>query len=293
MLQWYSSGLAAEYQKLQGDETAQRLFLENEYDLADAALQTYLNNVLLNVEEYNESTIRSLTANATDLYNKAKEGGANVGDGLIAGMDEKQPGVTTSITNVSNAIVNGLKNKMDMRSPSKVMNGYGRNIVQGLAAGMEAEKRNAGDTATSVGSWITNAFRWVFGIHSPSAVMRDEVGKQMMLGWAAGIEDNKKLVSSAIDGVVPDTLSSVLSLDVTRNFYDVARSAGSSTPPSQGSSEYRGVNIDYDRLGASVASALSGQGNVYLDGKKVGLITAKYVSSVLANNVVTLQRSGA
>jgi len=284
-LNWYSSGLAQKYQELRGDETAQRQFLENEYLLADAALTTYLNNVLLGVEEYNESTVRSLTANATDLYNKAKEGGINVGDGLIAGIDQKQPGVTTSITSIGNAVVNGLKTKMGIKSPSTVMKGLGQNIVQGLEDGMNSKSESASETASGIGSLLVKTFKNIFGIKSPSTVMRDQIGKQMMQGWANGIEDNKKLVSGAIDGVVPDTLNSALSLDVTRNFYDVARSAATYEPARRSQS-----SVD---SAASIIGALPPvQLTINLDGKKIGQGTAKYVSDAIANKATVKMRSG-
>jgi hypothetical protein len=101
----------------------------------------------------------------------------------------------------------------------------GSNIVQALAAGMENERRAAGTKATSIGSWIIQAFKNVFGIHSHSAVMRDQIGKNIMGGWADGITDNADMVTKAINGVMPDTVST--SVNVTRNFNDKTGNGGS------------------------------------------------------------------
>ena len=48
---------------------------------------------------------------------------------------------------------------------------------------------------------IESAFKNFFGIHSPSQLMQDEIGKQMMLGWAAGVDKNGKAVENASEKV--------------------------------------------------------------------------------------------
>jgi hypothetical protein len=239
-LDWYSSGLQQKYQELQGDETAQRQFLEKEYALADSALETYLNNVLSGTEEFNESTLRGLAASATNLYNKAKEAGANIGSGLILGMDQQKPGVTSSIGGVGDVVVNTLKSKMQSHSPSLVMKTIGGDIVKGLSAGMDAERRNAGNTATSIGDWITRAFKTVFGIHSPSKVMYDDVGGNIMLGLVNGITDRKNAVSDALNGILPDSVSPSVS------FGALAERSYAETETGSGSSKVVSVQYTYN-----------------------------------------------
>jgi hypothetical protein len=77
-----------------------------------------------------------------------------------------------------------------------------------------------------------------------------------------------------------------LSMDVSRNFYDLASTAATSSKATQASG--------YGALGESIASAIpAAQITIELDGKKVGQGTAKYVSDVIANSATVKMRSGA
>ncbi len=274
VLSWYSSGLQQKYAELQGDQTAQREFLQKEYRLADAALRKYLDNVFAGVEEYNESTVRSLTANATDLYNKAKEGGVNVGDGLIAGMDAKKPGVTTSISDISSAIVTKLKDSMGIKSPSKVMKGIGENVVQGLEDGMNAKKSSVSLVAASIGNMLVETWKSIFGIKSPSTVMRDEIGKQLVTGLALGVTENARLVDKALGSVIPDASNM---LDAVGNFNRV------SGPVSVTGKSSLTVSLDdsaLDRLAAKLADVINLDGAaVVLNDREMGRWVRKVVTA--------------
>jgi polyhydroxyalkanoate synthesis regulator phasin len=130
-------------------------------------------------------------------------------------------------------------------SVSSGSQGYriGSNLIQALAAGMENERRNAGSKATSIGSWIIQAFKNVFGIHSRSKVMYDEVGENVMLGITDRIADGKKTVANLLNGILPDSLSSSLSLGVTRDYLGGERARTSTEAGGGGSPKV--VNVQY------------------------------------------------
>ena len=154
VLSWYASETGQKFQEMQGDQQAQRQFLENEYEIAVAAFSTYLTNVADGTEEFNETTLRSLAANASSLYEKGKELGANVSDGFVVNLkgQDTQFKLGGAIGDVTNFIVTKFKNLLGIKSPSKVMEeDIARNTMLGWAGGI---KKYAGMVSDAFGSII-------------------------------------------------------------------------------------------------------------------------------------------
>lgn len=100
------------------------------------------------------------------------------------------------------------------------MKDIGKNIVEGLWNGINNAKDWVLGKISGFVDSITSGIKNFFGIHSPSRVMRDEIGKNLMLGMADGISKNAssvltemKLVSSKIANT--DMLIPPLSIDRT------------------------------------------------------------------------------
>lgn len=82
---------------------------------------------------------------------------------------------------------------------SKIVD-VGKNIVAGIWQGIS---NSASWLLAKVKEWcgdILKGIKSFFGIHSPSTVFRDQVGKNLVLGLAQGIDDNKsKVITSAVN----------------------------------------------------------------------------------------------
>ncbi len=88
--------------------------------------------------------------------------------------------------------------------------GLGRNIIEGLINGMGAMGGALWTAAKNLAKKALNAIKSFLGIKSPSRRMRDEVGKFVPLGVAAGITENLSPVSSAMDTLAGVTASRTL-----------------------------------------------------------------------------------
>jgi phage-related minor tail protein len=73
----------------------------------------------------------------------------------------------------------------------------GEDIIQGLIDGVGAMKDKLLAKAEGIAEKVKKVFTGLFDIHSPSRWMRDEIGKNLMLGLAKGIEDNSKYAEKA------------------------------------------------------------------------------------------------
>lgn len=78
----------------------------------------------------------------------------------------------------------------------------GMQLIEGLGEGLVAGVESIGSLIESVGNGIVKGFKRVFSIFSPSRVMADEIGKNLALGMAVGVQENIGSVNEAVrDGV--------------------------------------------------------------------------------------------
>ena len=113
-----------------------------------------------------------------------------VGKGII----ETIPTLVGNLPQVVSAIVGGFANLM-----SDIV-GIGKDIVEGIWEGIKNAKNWLLDKVSGWADGILDGIKGFFGINSPSTVMRDQVGKMLMEGMAAGISRNTKDVVKAADG---------------------------------------------------------------------------------------------
>ena len=74
----------------------------------------------------------------------------------------------------------------------------GKNIVSGLWRGIKSGWDALTGKVVSLCDGLTKKIKKVFDIHSPSKVMKDQVGKNISLGIAVGIEENEKAVENSV-----------------------------------------------------------------------------------------------
>lgn len=114
---------------------------------------------------------------------------------------------------VMNLVVNGIKALISLpstllrRAASLAMKAFtgiswgtvGSNIIQGIARGITAGVSTIVNAARNAAKRALDAAKSFLGISSPSKVFRDQVGKNISLGMAKGIDDAAPKVDSAIE----------------------------------------------------------------------------------------------
>lgn len=122
-------------------------------------IKTWLTNVITNVTSW-----------ASNLGKKAKEAGKALLDNVINSVKE----LPTKIKTVGSDVVKGLWNG-----------------INDMASWVKDKIKGFGDT-------VLNGIKDFFGIHSPSRVMRDEVGKNLAIGVADGVNNNAKYAGKSM-----------------------------------------------------------------------------------------------
>lgn len=74
----------------------------------------------------------------------------------------------------------------------------GKGILEGIAVGLIKGIDVTIDATVQVGKRILNSFKDMFDINSPSRVFKNEVGKMLDLGLAAGIRENVDVVTASM-----------------------------------------------------------------------------------------------
>lgn len=148
------------------------------------------------------STLKSIASNAVKAF-KSAGGWKTVGRAVM------------------NVIVSGLKALVSLpstilrKAASLAMKAFtsiswgtvGKNIVSGIARGITAGLSVIVNAAKNAAKSALNAAKNFLGIQSPSKVFRNQVGKNIALGMAKGIEDGEDAVNTALKSLNASALS--------------------------------------------------------------------------------------
>ena len=88
---------------------------------------------------------------ATDASTALYQAGVNAAQGLVDGLTAKKADLDRAMTALADTIVNRIKNRLGIRSPSKVFGEVGKNAAQGLAQGLTDSSKSVADAASGVG----------------------------------------------------------------------------------------------------------------------------------------------
>lgn len=113
------------------------------------------------------------------------EAGVQILQNLLTGIIDTIPELVSNLPQIINAIVNGIGSLM-----GSIIN-IGGDIVRGIWDGISGAAGWLWNQITGWMSGIVNGIKGFFGIHSPSKLFRDEIGKNIGLGVAEGIEDSE------------------------------------------------------------------------------------------------------
>lgn len=118
-------------------------------------------------------------------------------------MNRFQQAVSGAMGGASGAIRSGLSRALSTaRSLAGGFIGIGRNIAKGLSRGISNGIGWVTSAARRIAGRAVRAAKSALGIHSPSRVMRKEVGPKVPQGLGAGILDNARYVTRAMDEMV-------------------------------------------------------------------------------------------
>ena len=114
--------------------------------------------------------------------------------------------IWTALINAKDKALEGAKQIFDtivnkLKELPGEMIEIGKQIVEGIKKGIEGAKDKLKNTASNFANGIKNGLKSAFGIHSPSKLMKEEVGINIGLGVIEGIDDTKRDINRALNGI--------------------------------------------------------------------------------------------
>ena len=189
--------------------------------LVDAAIQLMIglaegliNALPILIEKAPEIIVKLMEAIVKNLP-KLAEAALRIVVTLAAGIVKSLPKLIVAGGEIIVSVVNGimkLNKKLDdaIQGIIKKIIGWftdkdwgkiGGDILTGIKNGIVAGVTKLVNAVKDVCSNIMGAVKGFFRISSPSKVMENEIGKQMAVGWAAGVDKNGKKVENATEKV--------------------------------------------------------------------------------------------
>lgn len=142
-----------------------------------------------------------------------------VSKGILASMDS----LTGTAKQMAGSTTAAAEDAWEINSPSRVFADMGKNLMLGLVQGISDNESTVYAKASSVASNVTRIMKSTLDIHSPSGVMRDEVGKNIALGIAEGIEQNADYAKKSAEEVASAVLQAARTkLDNTKVYQDLS-----------------------------------------------------------------------
>ncbi len=138
----------------------------------------------------------SVKATASSSWNSIKSSVTNIISGIVNAAKQKWNQLKSDVKNALNIVKNTFNSLRNINLFS-----IGQNIIQGLVNGIRNMVGAVGRAISDVASNVKNRIKGALGIHSPSRFMRDEIGENLMLGLAIGIQDEARSPLKAINDV--------------------------------------------------------------------------------------------
>lgn len=171
------------------------------------AIPTLLTNI--------PTIIGSLVNGLLDQVPTITNTGIDLLSSLVSGLSTIIANVTAPIGEIISSLVEGfLQGVSDMAD-------VGSQLVEGIWNGISNMTTWIGEKIRGFGSTVLDGLKSFFGIASPSKLFRDEIGKNLVMGFAEGITDNEGLVTKAMNelaDVASGSIQSELAINAGSGF---------------------------------------------------------------------------
>lgn len=99
--------------------------------------------------------IKSLTKSTATELSTLKQVGIDAGNGLLQGLASTQGALQKKAQEIANSISKTIQSALKIKSPSRVMMGFGENVGEGLIIGMEDKIKQVIDAGKKLASAVT------------------------------------------------------------------------------------------------------------------------------------------
>ena len=173
--------------------TAVMLAIQGDWDTAWATIQTAAETIWETIKTGVETFIGNVATALGTTMEEVKASWQSAWDSLVTIVNTIWGKIKTAISE-SIQKIKGFFTETDWGQ-------VGKSIIEGIANGITSAAGSIADAAKSAARAALDAAKAALGIHSPSAVFREQIGRNMGLGIAAGIADLVPTINAQIRAV--------------------------------------------------------------------------------------------
>ncbi|MCM1577489.1 MAG: hypothetical protein NC078_01655, partial [Ruminococcus sp.] len=175
------------------------------------------------IEELNQGFIQKVDGLMAQLPDRASAEGANTVAGFVAGLGSKSEDLSEAVKSFTDEIINGIKDNLDIHSPSKETEELGEHTASGFINGLTAE------SMTGAVDKFTGAFLEKLAQKDP--VIREAMESAFTDNLEAVLGDMESLADKSLNGIALSLAGKMPALpDVTKlslpDFDTVSGAAG-------------------------------------------------------------------
>lgn len=279
-------------------QTGQGDLKDSTYDWADTQ-KTLLQDAGVDIQAYSAIVDESFG----DLPERMRDYGGNSITEFQGAIDANTPALKNTMkdlgVDVSNELVSGA-NSVDIATKGV---GIGVALGDGVASGIEISTSKVAKAAEKMISTANYRAKNAAKIHSPSQLFRDEVGLNIGLGVAVGLEDSKYAILSEMSSInremenlftsgafnqMPTTFSVKQTSSINQELANTVMLKNGRE--SQQEDNINLVNTLYAVTQQIISAIEENSGDVYMDGDKVGERVTAYQNRQNRMYGKTLQR---
>ncbi len=199
----------------------------------EGILRGQVNSSIADYEILRDALARNEKGITEDMVNQARDRaisaqkefeavGGQMTSGLTVGIAAGKEAVYGAGEALGEEATKGVKNKLEINSPSRAFNSIGQNIADSMSAGASSKSASLMQTMRGLASNALSAAKQALGIASPSKLFRDDIGIMVSKGFAIGIEDGTGDVTGAIEEQCEDILGTYIQdMDLPASFFDL------------------------------------------------------------------------
>lgn len=162
------------------------------------AVETALNGAGKLIEKILPIIIDKIPEFIENYLPKILEAGVSIILELAIGLVKAIPSLVKTIPKIISGVVDVFKSK------SGDFANIGKNIIDGIKQGISNAWNNLVKWFKGLFGDLLGIAKKILGIHSPSALFRDQIGKNIALGLAEGIDENKDKATKAASKMAKD-----------------------------------------------------------------------------------------
>lgn len=172
----------------------QKAILKEQYEKSLEYAYDYWEKYEQGVAGYTEDSMNEAFEFAENCKEEAKRAGVNINEGLEEGIDESSDKPQNATRKTADNLLKEFKDRLGIKSPSKLFKQYGEYINDGLANGLNSNSNKPQSALGKIASNLVSSFKNKLKINSPSKLFK-EFGKFTVDGYIDGIEENSSKLS--------------------------------------------------------------------------------------------------